>query len=74
MSENEFKHKITHNSTEKFAVLQSVADFQPDVDAIYRLTRTTPFNFERPTPFVPARVVQKGKNGITYIILPSNEW
>ena len=65
-SENKFKHKIitpqSHSSTEKFAVLQSVADFQPDVDAIYRLTRTTPFYFKRPQPFVPAKVVQIGRN------------
>ena len=32
-----------------FAVLQSVADSQPDVDAIFRLTRKTPFSFRRPT-------------------------
>ena len=31
-----------------FGVLQSVADFQPDVDAIFRLTRNTPFSFQRP--------------------------
>ena len=57
---DEFKHKIIRNSTVKFAVLQSVADFQPDVDAIYRLTRTTPFSFKRPKPFMPAQVVRKG--------------
>ena len=69
-SENEFKHIIplrSNNSTEKFAVLQSVADFQPDVDAIYRLTRTTPFDFKRPQPFVPAKVVQTGRNETTNI-------
>lgn len=27
------------------SILQSLADHDPDVDAIYRLTRTTPFNF-----------------------------
>ena len=43
-----------------FAVLQSVADYQPDVDAIYRLTRKTPFVFQRPLPFVPAPAVQQG--------------
>ena len=32
-----------------FSVLQSVADYQPDVDAIFRLTRKTPFTFRRPT-------------------------
>ena len=30
-------------------MLQSVADSQPDVDAIFRLTRKTPFSFRRPT-------------------------
>ena len=29
-------------------MLQSVADYQPDVDAIFRLTRKTPFTFRRP--------------------------
>ena len=43
-----------------FAALQSVADYQPDVDAIYRLTRKTPFVFQRPLPFVPAPIVQQG--------------
>ena len=32
----------------KIGVLQSLADFQPDVDALFRLTRKTPFMFERP--------------------------
>ena len=32
----------------KFGVLQSLADFQPDVDALYRLTQKTPFVFQRP--------------------------
>ena len=35
----------------QFAVLQSLADVQPDVDAIYRLTKNTPFQFKRPEPF-----------------------
>ncbi len=33
-----------------FAVLQSLADIQPDVDAIYRMTQKTPFIFKRPDP------------------------
>ena len=57
--ENEPIYK-THRTGINFAVLQSVADFQPDVDAIYRLTRITPFSFPRPKPFVPAPIVQKG--------------
>ncbi len=32
----------------QIGVLQSLADIQPDVDAIYRLTRKTPFLFKRP--------------------------
>ena len=43
-----------------FAVLQSVADIQPDVDAIYRLTRGTPFSFVRPEPMISPNI-QKGK-------------
>ena len=31
-----------------FGVLQSLADLQPDVDAIFRLTRKSPFIFKRP--------------------------
>jgi len=31
-----------------FGVLQSLADVQPDVDAIFRLTKTTPLMFSRP--------------------------
>ena len=34
----------------KFAVLQSLADIQPDVDAIYRMTHETPFVFARTEP------------------------
>ena len=37
-----------NQSLASFAVLQSVADSQPDVDAIFRLTRKTPFSFLRP--------------------------
>ena len=34
-------------SETNFAVLQSLADVEPDVDAIYRLTHKTPFVFDR---------------------------
>ena len=44
----------------KFGVLQSLADIQPDVDAIYRLTKETPFVFKRPTP-IPSLVEQRGE-------------
>ena len=43
-----------------FAVLQSVADIQPDVDAIYRLTRETPFSFIRPESMT-SPIIRKGK-------------
>ena len=43
----------------RFGVLQSLADIQPDVDAIYRMTRETPFNFKRPNP-IPSLVEQRG--------------
>ena len=36
----------------RFGVLQSLSDYEPDVDAIYRLTRQTPVNFQRPLPIV----------------------
>ena len=41
-------HMESVNKSVKFGVLQSLADYQPDVDAIYRLTQKTPFNFKRP--------------------------
>ena len=40
--------KDEKNVAVKFGVLQSLADFQPDVDAIFRLTQKTPFHFKRP--------------------------
>ena len=43
-----------------FAVLQSLADLEPDVDAIYRLIRGTPFSFIRPEP-MSAPIVQSCK-------------
>jgi hypothetical protein len=48
----------TNKATSNFAVLQSVADIQPDVDAIYRLIRGTPFSFVRPKPMI-APIIQK---------------
>ena len=38
----------TKIKTSSIAVLQSLADYQPDVDAIYRLTMPVPFFFKRP--------------------------
>ena len=45
----------------KFGVLQSLADIQPDVDAIFRLTKDTPFNFIRPD-VIPTPVEQRGED------------
>ncbi len=42
--------------TESIAVLQSLADFQPDVDAIYRITMPIPFSFKRTTETKPLMV------------------
>jgi hypothetical protein len=58
---------IDKKDTQKtqFAVLQSLADVQPDVDAIYRLTKNTPFQFKRPDPF-DAPSVQKGNCFLIY--------
>ena len=52
------KNKSSHVRT-KFAVLQSLADLQPDVDAIYRLVKKTPFYFLRPEPIQP-RILTEG--------------
>ena len=50
----------TNTAKTNFAVLQSVADIQPDVDAIYRLVRGTPFSFIRPKPMI-APIIAKRK-------------
>ena len=56
-----FQNESSGNKLEvNFAVLQSLADIQPDVDAIYRLIRGTPFSFLRPAS-IDAPIVQKGK-------------
>ena len=39
---------IVQSDAKRLGVLQSLADFQPDVDALYRLTQKTPFVFQRP--------------------------
>ena len=40
---------IVQSDAKRLGVLQSLADFQPDVDALYRLTQKTPFVFQRPS-------------------------
>ena len=54
------------NNSITFGVLQSLADIQPDVDAIYRLTRETPFNFKRPQP-IPTPIERIGECMAGYI-------
>ena len=45
------------NEVKDIAVVQSLANIQPDVDAIYRFTRDTPFNFgATPTNALPVVV------------------
>ena len=52
------KQPTSGQSTANFAVIQSLADIQPDVDAIYRLVRGTPFSFIRPEPMIAPSVQQ----------------
>jgi len=60
-----FQNESSGNKEEaNFAVLQSLADIQPDVDAIYRLIRGTPFSFVRPAS-IDAPIVQKCKLSIS---------
>ena len=50
-------HNYTQKNASRIAVLQSLADNDPDVDAIFRLTRGVPFNFDassKHTLVVPA--------------------
>ena len=61
--DNEFRlyqnDSIANTQNPNFAVLQSLADIQPDVDAVYRLIRGTPFSFKRPKK-IAAPSIQKG--------------
>ena len=43
---------LANTQQSNFAVLQSLADIQPDVDAVYRLIRGTPFSFTRPPKII----------------------
>ena len=49
-------YKVKHESV---AVLQSLADHQPDLDAIYRITMPVPFSFKRSNETKPL-IVPKG--------------
>ena len=55
------KEKKNNNGGKRtnFAVLQSLADLQPDVDAIYRIVKKTPFYFLRPEPVQP-KIIKEG--------------
>ena len=53
------EESLTNTKESNFAVLQSIADLQPVVDALYRLIRGTPFSFTRPGK-IAAPSVQKG--------------
>ena len=61
--DNEFRlyqnDSFSNTQNSNFAVLQSLADIQPDVDAVYRLIRGTPFSFQRPKK-IAAPSIQKG--------------
>ena len=41
------ENKTIPSKPQKFAVLQSLADYEPDMDALFRLTYNTPFVFKR---------------------------
>ena len=51
-----YENFTTQMST--FAVLQSLADIQPDVDAIFRMTQKTPFIFKKPDLMCKLRIDQ----------------
>jgi len=40
-------HTLTQGDSSRIGVFQSLADNEPDVDGIYRLTRITPMNFDK---------------------------
>ena len=66
-----FQNESSGNKEEaNFAVLQSLADIQPDVDAIYRLIRGTPFSFLRPAP-IDAPIVLKCKFSVSEYLCTS---
>ena len=54
-----FNDTTRPNKGTQFGVLQSLADLQPDVDAIFRVVKKTPFYFLRPEPIQP-QILQQG--------------
>jgi hypothetical protein len=48
---------------ETFGVIQSLADIEPDVDAIFRMTQKTPFIFDRPQQLRKSCYYCLGKHG-----------
>ena len=67
-TEEDEYHITLNQSSATFAVLQSVVDFQPDVDAIFRLTRKTPFSFRGPSN------LEKGTFKLNFTICNNNFW
>jgi hypothetical protein len=72
------KHSCTHNlvptNLSKVAVVQSLADHEPDVDGIYRLTRIIPFEFDsksRHTLVIPAGTLVPYNAQATLVLQPA---
>lgn len=53
-------HNATQSEFESVAVIQSLADHDPDVDAIYRLTRPLPVSFRPPRDNKDAAILPRG--------------
>ena len=80
-----FPQLCTSSEVQPIGVIQSLANIQPDVDAIYRFTRDTPFNFgATPTSHLPVMVPKNAytpfngqatlwmKNAFRYMALPAS--
>ena len=55
-----FNLKDIKVNTESIGVLQSLADYQPDLDAIYRITMPNPFFFKRTNETRPSHFLFQG--------------
>lgn len=53
-------HNATQSEFESVAIIQSLADHDPDVDAVYRLTRTLPITFRSPVHRKDAAILPRG--------------
>ena len=77
----EIKGNNTSSKTTELAIIQSLADHNPDVDAIYRMTRPLPVYFRRshaiivppPKAFVPlnAQATIFRETGLFSFLLPT---